>query len=210
MWTGTEGSKVDLHPSGFVSSVAQDVAEDYQVGWGRMGNAVSPAHALLWSGTAASVVDLHSSLADLPVVLTSSQAYAIDEDGTIVGLGRFSSHTYAIMWTPVPGDYSGNGKIDAADYTVWRDTLGQMVAAGSGADGSGNGKVDQDDYTVWKTIFAGGAGSGSIASAVPEPISWIAMCCGVVTAGPLSAVGGIGIRARSACRFCRRARRRSG
>ena len=51
------------------------------------------------------------------------------------------------------GDYNGDGFVDAADYTVWRDTLGQTVTNGSGADGSSNGTVDQDDYDVWVAHF---------------------------------------------------------
>ena len=37
-----------------------------------------------------------------------------------------------------PGDYNQNGFVDAADYVVWRDTLGQM-GAGLAADGNNNG-----------------------------------------------------------------------
>ena len=51
------------------------------------------------------------------------------------------------------GDYNLNGTVDAADYTLWRDTLGAIVTPFSGADGSGNGVVDQADYDVWKAHF---------------------------------------------------------
>ena len=34
------------------------------------------------------------------------------------------------------GDYNGNGIVDADDYTVWRDTFGQI---GSGLDADGTG-----------------------------------------------------------------------
>ncbi len=65
------------------------------------------------------------------------------------------------------GDYNQDGYVDAADYTVWRNTLGTSVAPFSGADGSGNGVIDQDDYDAWKANFgavAAGAGSASLAS----------------------------------------------
>jgi hypothetical protein len=52
------------------------------------------------------------------------------------------------------GDYNQDHVVDAADYTVWRDSLGQMgLAPYSGADGDGDGTVDSDDYLVWKTHF---------------------------------------------------------
>ena len=72
----------------------------------------------------------------------------------------------------VDGDYSGNGIVDAADYTVWRNSLGQM-GAGLAADGDGNGKVEPADYTYWKTRFGnpGGGSSFTTSSATPEPAS---------------------------------------
>src|SRR5262249_22254682 len=68
------------------------------------------------------------------------------------------------------GDYNGNGVVDAADYTQWRDTNGSNVAAATGADGNGDGKVDSLDYNVWKTNFGQtlpvilGSGSGAAAA----------------------------------------------
>ena len=52
----------------------------------------------------------------------------------------------------VPGDYSGNGTVDADDYTVWRDTLGQ-TGVFLAADGDGDNDVDADDYAFWKAHF---------------------------------------------------------
>src|SRR5262249_11759840 len=46
-----------------------------------------------------------------------------------------------------------NNNVDAADYVLFRKTLGSSVPASSGADGSGNGAVDQADYNVWRTHF---------------------------------------------------------
>jgi hypothetical protein len=70
------------------------------------------------------------------------------------------------------GDYNEDGFIDAADYVVWRDTVGQPVAAWDGADGTGDGMVDDFDYQVWMRNFGktipNFSGSGSSAF-VPEP-----------------------------------------
>jgi hypothetical protein len=74
------------------------------------------------------------------------------------------------------GDYNQNGEVDAADYVVWRKTLGTNVAAYSSADGDGDGVIDQDDYGVWRAHFGEtlpppGAGSGAVISsaALAEP-----------------------------------------
>jgi autotransporter-associated beta strand protein len=79
----------------------------------------------------------------------------------------------------VPGDYNGDQLVDAADYTVWRDSFGDTVSPGSGADGTGpsgfpDGIVNEIDYQFWKSKFGnsfelGGAGSITKSAAIPEP-----------------------------------------
>src|SRR5438105_4895891 len=49
-----------LHPPGFSASQAVAVSGNSQGGSGNGTGTGSPTHALLWSGTAASVVDLHT------------------------------------------------------------------------------------------------------------------------------------------------------
>jgi glycosidase len=70
----------------------------------------------------------------------------------------------------LPGDYNGNGAVDAADYTVWRDYLGtNFDLHGNGNEqGDSVGIVDEADYGTWKSNF-GAAGSASSSGSVPEP-----------------------------------------
>lgn len=70
------------------------------------------------------------------------------------------------------GDYNGNGVVDAADYILWRETLGQAASlAGSGADGDGDGTIGPGDYSYWQARFGNTAGSGLGTAQVPEPTS---------------------------------------
>lgn len=70
----------------------------------------------------------------------------------------------------LPGDYNLDGVVNAPDYVIWRNTVGQTVSAFSGADGDGDGIVDDDDYALWRSHFGNVLGSGSMAAvAVPEP-----------------------------------------
>jgi hypothetical protein len=93
------------------------------------------------------------------------------------GMGFSAGGSFSLMRgappPPTTGDYNGNGVVDAADYTVWRDTLGQSVTPGNGADGNANGMIDNGDYDFWKSHFGdvlAGAGSSADQSAtVPEP-----------------------------------------
>lgn len=92
-----------------------------------------------------------------------------------------------LLVTSVPstldGDYNGDGSVDAADYTVFRDTLGDSVTPGEGADGNGNGVIDGtaagagNDYQIWADNYGAAAPSGT---AVPEPS---ALAAGLIAAG---------------------------
>jgi hypothetical protein len=53
-----------------------------------------------------------------------------------------------------PGDYNKDGLVDAVDYTVWRNSLGDAVTNGTGADGNANGTIDEADYGNWKANYA--------------------------------------------------------
>ncbi|HEX4412653.1 MAG TPA: laminin B domain-containing protein [Lacipirellulaceae bacterium] len=70
----------------------------------------------------------------------------------------------------LPGDYNRNGVVDAADYVLWRDTLGQ-AGTNLAADGNGNGMVDAGDFDVWRSHFSRTAASGTAldTATVPEP-----------------------------------------
>lgn len=65
------------------------------------------------------------------------------------------------------GDYNFDGVVDAADYTLWRDTLA-TPAQGLAADGDLSGAVDEADYLVWSTGYAPTQGAGA-GRPVPEP-----------------------------------------
>ena len=90
-------------------------------------------------------------------------------DGTVNFPSVFDNIYLALedVATVLVGDYNGNGVVDAADYTVWRDTLGDSVTPGTGADGDGDGNIDPDDYNLWVTNF--GNSSPSNSASVPEP-----------------------------------------
>jgi hypothetical protein len=82
-----------------------------------------------------------------------------------------NSVVLSVIGPAVLGDYNQNGIVDAADYVVWRNTVGQ-TGVGLPADGNGNGQIDPGDYDVWRAHFGQNAASASSAStAIPEPQS---------------------------------------
>jgi hypothetical protein len=86
---------------------------------------------------------------------------------------------------PLPGDYNRDGTVNASDYTVWRNTLGQGVNLA--ADGDGNQWIDAADLAVWKTHFGetvGGGASNALDEAsavVPEPTTVVILFAGILT-----------------------------
>ena len=89
---------IDLAPGGFTSSQASGISGSQQAGYGVTNGLY---HALLWSGTAASVVDLQSFLS---TNYFDSVAYGIDANGNIVGsaYNLSTGQDDAILWVVVP------------------------------------------------------------------------------------------------------------
>ncbi len=71
------------------------------------------------------------------------------------------------------GDANFDGRVNAADYTVWRNSLGR-TGAGLAADFNIDGRVDMTDFQIWKANFPRTTGS-----AAPEPAEWLLL----ITAG---------------------------
>lgn len=70
----------------------------------------------------------------------------------------------------VPGDYNSDGKVDAADYTVWRNALAGTHPIGSVADGNYDGTVNAADFDLWKANFGTPSAAGQASTTpVPEP-----------------------------------------
>jgi hypothetical protein len=98
LWRGTAASMVDLHPAGFTDSCARAANGNVQVGYGHLSGS-NALHALRWKGSAKTAVDLQTYL---PSSFTTSEAYAIDAAGAILG-SAYSTTTvswHAVLWVP--------------------------------------------------------------------------------------------------------------
>ena len=79
------------------------------------------------------------------------------------------------------GDFNNNGVVDAADYTIWRNSLGQRDD-GLFADSNNDFVVDELDYDAWQENFGhtrSFVGGGASGATVPEPstIALIGAAC---------------------------------
>jgi hypothetical protein len=92
--------------------------------------------------------------------------------------GDFVTATILPETPTLAGDYNANGVVDAADYTVWRNS---GIGPGLLANDATPGTVSAEDYDVWKAHFSQTAGSGSLAGyATPEPAGVVMLLLGVL------------------------------
>lgn len=82
----------------------------------------------------------------------------------------------------IGGDFNGDGRVDAADYTVWRDQLG-ATGESLAADADGNGLVEAADYQVWRSNFGQSTTGAPAATAkTAEPNAVAVLLCGIAVA----------------------------
>ncbi|TWT77526.1 Arylsulfatase precursor [Posidoniimonas polymericola] len=114
------------------------------------------------------------SIVDSGLELTRNDAAGLD----LVVINGESDMLALLDLDALPGDFNGDGSVDAADYTVWRDNQGATGAPGISGDadnGSGHGirdgVVDQHDFNFWRTWY--GIDFTAVSSVqlapVPEP-----------------------------------------
>jgi hypothetical protein len=74
--------------------------------------------------------------------------------------------------SPIVGDFNADRFVNAADYTIWRDSVGRE-GIGLDADANRDGVVNQDDYSLWAGAYnpnvASAASLKQGAAAAPEP-----------------------------------------
>ncbi len=107
-----------------------------------------------------------------------SREATMSDTGVLTGLaGDFAPFLdFTVASTGVLGDYNDNGIVDSADFTVWRNRLGETFLTNEGVSPN---VVDIADYLYWVERF-GATDSGEPSSGVlPEPaglqLGWMAV-----------------------------------
>jgi hypothetical protein len=108
---------------------------------------------------------------DLPVHFGLGPADQIDEltihwpDGTIQTIFDVAANQYLTINTP--GDFNGDGQVDAADLVQWQGDFG----VNSLSDANHDGQTDGADFLWWQRQLGNGVPAAATATtaAVPEP-----------------------------------------
>ncbi|MEN0110938.1 MAG: hypothetical protein AAF805_09465, partial [Planctomycetota bacterium] len=140
-------------------------------------------------GVLEATIDLGDLLGSMPEdVYVAVAHFATGDGGTLEWvLGELSANgsVDAAEFVRLPladptlaGDYNGDGVVDAADYTVWRDSYDSTENLA--ADGDGDGRIDDGDYAVWLATFGNASAQGST---VPEPTAALTAAVAVTFAG---------------------------
>ena len=94
-----------------------------------------------------------------------------NELGQLAYWARFTDNSEGIFVSyavaaSIPGDFNADGKVDSADYVVWRKTDGTQLG-----------------YNTWRANFGVTSASSGIATQpVPEPTTMLLVAFGLTTA----------------------------
>jgi hypothetical protein len=99
---------------------------------------------------------------------------------TLLDSGSFTFQVGGPRTQPI-GDYNGDGVVDTADYTVWRDSIGQ-TGFNLAADGYPDGLIDHRDFNAWVVHFGQSLPASGAAANIPEPSTAASLVIGCVVA----------------------------
>jgi MYXO-CTERM domain-containing protein len=94
---------------------------------------------------------------------------------SVLTVANLPEHTHEFV---VAGDYNEDGTVDAADYSVWRDHVGEPPGTLPNDD---SGKpIGQGQYDVWRANYGNSVGPTPTVlqqAAAPEPTAaWLTLC----------------------------------
>ncbi|TWT87127.1 Chitinase A precursor [Pseudobythopirellula maris] len=91
------------------------------------------------------------------VQLIVSDGIASDEDFVLIT----TRERYHHAWT---GDFNGDGWVNAADFTLFRDMRDSAVVPYTYADATGDGWIDDADYAMWRASYGDNPGADADAA----------------------------------------------
>lgn len=155
---GETGSAASAHP--FQRSEAWDISFDLKI---ETPHATPRKEAGLY---------FESSNGNAIFMAASNAGHFTEGPGDIATVFERVIPTFSFGGQGALGDYNHNTIVDAADYTIWRDTLGSTedFRANGNNEGASEDLIDEADYEVWKTNFGQG-GQDAVSYTVGDTLS---------------------------------------
>jgi hypothetical protein len=90
---------------------------------------------------------------------------------------KIDAYAHLTPWA----DFNFDGRVDGADYTIWRKQFESSITAGASGDANGDGIVDAMDLALWREQFGQiDVSSGVAQTAVPEPATLLLLLAGTL------------------------------
>jgi hypothetical protein len=101
----------------------------------------------------------------------------------VAGVDAGAGYLYNVPGLLLPGDFNNDNVVNSADYTTWRNTLGQ-TGPGLLADDNGDNVVNRKDYDMWKRNYGANIATGALSgTTVPEPATAMLLLLAGLLAG---------------------------
>ncbi|MEN1679950.1 MAG: hypothetical protein AAGJ46_10170 [Planctomycetota bacterium] len=117
-----------------------------------------------WTWNAAGIGQSDALLSGLPTGDYTLRAVATDNSGLQTTVER-------VISVALLGDFNRDGSVDTADFTVWRDTLGQAVTPFAAADADGSGVIGVEDYALWRANYGQAVGATTLVRSIAPQAS---------------------------------------
>jgi glucose/arabinose dehydrogenase len=101
-------------------------------------------------------------------------SFAEDNKGNLYIVDLFGTLFRIATDNLIAGDYDADGKVDDADYAVWKADFGSTEKLD--ADGNGDAVVDAADYTIWRDNFGSSVDDPIDGTPIPEPALLCLIC----------------------------------
>ena len=119
------------------------------------------------------------------VELGEAWSTGAEEDLTGVVAAGVTTTPVSVMFRTLDADYNKDLSVDIVDFALFSATFGSTTDLR--ADGNGNGMIDAADYTVWRDSpelgfpFANSSGLPTFSvAATPEPSGLVIASCAVL------------------------------
>lgn len=123
-------------------------------------------------GANVTLVDHHTPFLTNPTDPTSinTSLFATGNHPNAAGYGVMAATWFgaiqSVLDAPsLTGDYNADGAVDAADYSLWRERLGQNRNTLANRSPDNTGVINTDDLLAWQEAY----GSVTVPAATPEP-----------------------------------------